>query len=72
MYTIASFRKEKGRGNSGSPDDSYSRGKQDFYNLTSQVVKSMVKYSKGSKRGLVDDDGMEWLEYVELYHCLKI
>ncbi|XP_071810401.1 uncharacterized protein [Asterias amurensis] len=55
-------RKKKGRGHSGSSDDSYARGKQDFYDLTSQVVKSMVKYSKGGKRGLVDEEGSEWLD----------
>ncbi|XP_070572862.1 trichohyalin-like [Ptychodera flava] len=49
-----------------SSDDSYARGKQDFYDIPGEKRKSMVKYGKGSRRGLTSpieqDDyrGMEW------------
>ncbi|XP_038068901.1 trichohyalin-like [Patiria miniata] len=54
--------KRKNRRGSGSSDDSYAKGKQDFYDLPPEIQKTMVKYSKGSKRGLLGEEGMEWLD----------
>ena len=54
----------RNRRGSGSSDDSYARGKQDFYDLPPEVQKTMVKYAKGSKRGLADDEDTEWLRWV--------
>ncbi|XP_022107844.1 LOW QUALITY PROTEIN: uncharacterized protein LOC110988534 [Acanthaster planci] len=54
--------KRRNRRGSGSSDDSYARGKQDFYDLPPEVQKTMVKYSKGSKRRFLEEEGMQWLD----------